>query len=132
MSAQKKNIAIGKPLVTISLLLSLFIILMLVSLVYVGDKRAALQRHVELSADQLLLSQQMATYSLGASSGNEEAFERLFKSQIRFDSILTTFRSGDLVTAALSLELLPAFDNVESDWRNYLFSDTANDVVTTY
>ena len=119
MSAQKKNIAIGKPLIIIGLLLSVFIILMLGSLVYVGDKRATLQRHVELSADQLLLSQQMATYSLGASSGNEAAFENLFKSRIIFDNILTTFHSGDAVTAALPQKLLPVLDSVESDWRNY-------------
>ena len=119
MSAEKKNIAIGKPLVLIGLLLSVFIILMLASLVYVGDKRADLQRHVELSSDQLLLSQQMATYSLSASSGNEEAFDQLLASRIRFDSILGTYRSGDAVTTALSVELLPPLDSVESDWRSY-------------
>ena len=119
MSAQKKNIAIGKPLIIIGMLLSVFIILMIGSLVYVGDKRATLQRHVELSADQLLLSQRMATYSLGASSGNAEAFENLFKSRITFDNILTTFHSGDVITAALSHKLLPALESVESDWRNY-------------
>lgn len=119
MSAEKKNIAIGKPLVVIGLLLSVFIILMLGSLVYVADKRAALQRHVELSAEQLLLSQQMATFSLSASSGIEEAFDRLLASRIKFDNILNTYRSGDFLTAAISPELLPALDRVESDWRNY-------------
>ena len=90
MSAEQKNIAIGKPLVIIGLLLSVFIILMLGSLVYVADKRATLQRHVELSAEQLLLSQQMATFSLGASSGNEVAFDRLLNSRVEFDTIVIT------------------------------------------
>jgi twitching motility protein PilJ len=36
-----------------------------------------------------------------------------------FDNILTTFHSGDIVTARLSQRLLPALDQVESDWRNY-------------
>ena len=119
MSAEQKNIAIGKPLVIIGLLLAVFIILMLGSLVYVADKRATLQRHVELSAEQLLLSQQMATFSLGASSGNEEAFDRLLKSRIKFDNISNTYRSGDVVTAAISPKLLPELDLVESDWLNY-------------
>jgi twitching motility protein PilJ len=119
MSAEKKNIAIGKPLILIGLLLSVFIILMLASLVYVGDKRADLQRHVELSSDQLLLSQQMATYSLSASSGSEEAFDQLKASRIKFDNILNTYRSGDAVTTALSADLLPPLDSVESDWRSY-------------
>ncbi|MCW8851373.1 MAG: methyl-accepting chemotaxis protein [Gammaproteobacteria bacterium] len=119
MSAEQKNIAIGKPLAIIGLLLAVFIILMLGSLVYVADKRATLQRHVELSAEQLLLSQQMATFSLGASSGNEEAFDRLLKSRIEFDNISNAYRSGDIVTAAISPKLLPELDLVESDWRNY-------------
>ncbi len=119
MSAERKNIAIGKPLIILGVLLSIFIILMLGSLVYVGDKRADLQRHVELSADQLLLSQQMATFSLGASSGSEEAFDRLHESRVKFDIILSTYRSGDAVTAKLSKNLLPELDTVETDWRKY-------------
>ncbi|RKZ91085.1 MAG: hypothetical protein DRQ43_10510, partial [Gammaproteobacteria bacterium] len=119
MSAEKKSIAIGKPLVVIGILLSVFIILMLGSLVYVADKRATLQRHVELSATQLLLSQQMATFSLGASSGNEVAFDRLVLSRVKFDTILNTYRSGGPFTAAIPPELLPDLDAVESDWRNY-------------
>ena len=119
MSAEQKNIAIGKPLVWIGVLLSIFIILMLGSLVYVGDKRATLQRHVELSADQLLLSQQMATYSIGASSGDAVAFDDLVGARHKFDSILNTYRSGDIVTPALDKKLLVDLDFVESDWRNY-------------
>jgi len=119
MSAEKKTISIGKPLILIGVLLSIFIILMLGSLVYVGDKRASLQRHVELSADQLLLSQQMATFSLSASSGNEEAFDRLLQSRIRFDDILNTYRSGAAGTPALDKSLIGSLDAVESDWRNY-------------
>lgn len=119
MSAEQKTNAIGKPLILIGVLLSIFIILMLGSLVYVGDKRASLQRHVELSADQLLLSQQMATFSLGASSGNEDAFSRLNESRIQFDKILQTYRSGDAQTDALSQELIPELDAVEAEWLNY-------------
>ena len=119
MSAKQKNIAIGKPLVIIGVLLSIFIILMLGSLVYVGDKRATLQRHVELSADELLLSQQMATYSLSASSGNEDSFDDLRNSRMKFDNILNNFRSGGVVTTALPENLLPDLEKVEADWKDY-------------
>ncbi len=119
MSAVKKNIAIGRPLVVIGVLLAVFIIIMLGSLVYVADKRASLQRHIELSAEQLLLSQQMATSSLGASSGYVESFDRLLDYRLRFDNILSVFRSGDATTTPLSQELLPALETAESDWRNY-------------
>jgi len=119
MSAERKKIAIGKPMVLIGVLLSIFIILMLGSLVYVGDKRATLQRHVELSASQLLLSQQMATFSLSASSGNETAFDRLLQSRIRFDDILNVYHSGDGITAPLSKGLQTELATVESDWGVY-------------
>ena len=119
MSAAKQTITGSKRLIIVGVLLSIFIILMLGSLVYVGDKRASLQRHVELSADQLLMSQQMATYSLSASSGNEIAFDKLLKARVMFDSILNSYRTGDLITDALSEDLLLELDTVESDWRNY-------------
>ncbi len=120
MSTQKKTtMTSGKPLILIGLLLSIAIIIMLASLIYVGDKRATLQSHVELSADQLLLSQQMATFSLGAATGDGQAFDDLFKSRIWFDDILTTLRSGEDGIEAISPELLPALDDVETDWRNY-------------
>jgi len=119
MSAKQKNIAIGKPLVIIGVLLSIFIILMLGSLVYVGDKRATLQRHVELSADELLLSQQMATYSLSASSGNEDSFDDLRNSRMKFDNILNNFRSGGVITVALHESLMPSLNTVEADWKAY-------------
>ncbi|MDT8283338.1 MAG: methyl-accepting chemotaxis protein, partial [Gammaproteobacteria bacterium] len=101
------------------ILLTIFIFLMLGSLVYVADKRATLQRHVELSAQQLLMSQQMATFSLGASSGREEAFERLQTLRTKFDVILNTYRSGNIVTSPISKKLLPELDAVEKDWSSY-------------
>ena len=119
MSAQRKKVSIGKPLILIGVFLSVFIILMLVTLVYVGDKRATLQRHVELSAEQLLLSQQLATYSLSASSGSEAGFESLSKSQKKFDNILQIYRTGDTTTPPLSKELVGTVDPVERNWRNY-------------
>ena len=119
MSTKQKNTTVGKPLVIIGILLSVFIILMLISLVFVSDKRADLQRHVELSANQLLLSQLMATFSLEASSGNDIAFNRLSESQADFDNILNTYRSGSIDTAKLSEEMLVSLDEVETHWRNY-------------
>ena len=119
MSAHRKKISIGKPLILIGVLLSVFIILMLATLVYVGDKRATLQRHVELSAEQLLLSQQLAKFALAASSGDEASFDSLFDSRIRFDDILNIYRTGDGLIPPLAPELLKKVDPVERNWRNY-------------
>ena len=119
MSAERKNIAIGKPLIVIGILLAISIIVMLASLFYVGEKRTVLQRHVELSSEQLLLSQQMATYSLSASSGNEESFDNLMNSRIGFDDNLDIYRAGNDAVEALGSEMVSELDVVEGDWRNY-------------
>lgn len=119
MSAQRKSIAIGKLLVIIGVLLSVFIILMLGSFVYVGDKRSVQQRHVELSSKEILLSQQMAVFALSASSGMEVSFDRLLESRKQFDEVLDAYRSGDSTTVKISEELIDDLDNVEDKWRSY-------------
>lgn len=121
MSADKKSAAIGRPLLILGILLAVFIIVMLVSLYYVGNKRSDLQKHIELAAEQLLLSQQMATFSLGASSGKENDFGSLLESRLRFDAILDAFRAGDTITGTppLSADMAPVLDAVETSWRKY-------------
>ena len=119
MSADKKTVAIGSSLLVLGILLALSIFLMLGSLVYVADKRSDLQKHSELSAEQLLLSQRMATFSLGASSGSEEDFNSLQESRIRFDEIQTTFHDGGPEAPALVAELTPSLSNVGESWRIY-------------
>jgi twitching motility protein PilJ len=119
MSADKKSVAIGSSLLVLGVFLGVSILLMLGSLLYVADKRSDLQGHIELSADQLLLSQQMATYSLGASSGNEKDFGSLLISRNRFDEALSVFRNGDADTPALSTDLSAELADVEKNWRKY-------------
>ncbi len=119
MSADIKTAAIGRSLLVLGVLLALSIFLMLGSLVYVADKRADLQKHIELSAEQLLISQRMATFALGASSGSENDFGNLMKGRIRFDSILSTFQDGDAEAPPLVAELLPALGSVEESWFRY-------------
>ncbi len=119
MSAERKKISIGKPVIFISILLSIFIFLMLASLLYVGNKRAVLQHHVELSAEQLLLSQQMATFSLRASSGSEKSFDHLLQSRNRFDSLLAINRKGDKFLPVVNKKVLALLDPVEKNWADY-------------
>ncbi len=121
MSADKKSAAISKPLLILGILLAAAIIAMLASLYYVGTKRADLQKHSELVAEQLLLSQQMATFSLGASSAKESDFASLTTSRTRFDEILQTFRKGSAAerTTALNAKLSPSLDAVEDSWGKY-------------
>ena len=119
MSADKKTSAIGSPSLVLGIILGMSILFMLVSLVYVGYKRADLQKHLGLSAEQLLLSQQMANFATGASSGDESDFESLADGMWRFDEILRTYRSGSNEGPALSANLSPGLTEVETSWAVY-------------
>ena len=119
MSADKKTSAIGSPSLVLGIILGVSIIFMLVSLVYVGYKRADLQKHLGLTAEQLLLSQQMANFAIGASSGNEPDFEALTEGMWRFDDILKTYREGSNEAASLSSELSGALAEVDDSWLAY-------------
>ena len=125
MSADKKKSSVlrvvSRPLLLLAVLLFISIFVMLGSLLYVGNKRADQQRHVELASEQLLLSQQMATNALGASSGQEADFASLLDGRMRFEEILGIYRSGDAFTKTppLHKQLHEPLENVESIWRNF-------------
>ncbi|MDT8451177.1 MAG: methyl-accepting chemotaxis protein [Gammaproteobacteria bacterium] len=119
MSSNKKRSAIGNPSLVLGVILGLMILFMLVSLVYVGYKRADLQKHLSLSAEQLLLSQRMANFAIGASSGNEADFEALSEGMLRFDEVLSLYRRGGAEAPPLSSNLSPALTEVETSWGAY-------------
>ena len=119
MSADKKTSAIGSPSLVLGIILGMSILFMLVSLVYVGYKRADLQNHLGLSAEQLLLSQQMANFAIGASSGNDTDFEDLTVGMMRFDEILRTYRGGSNEAPALSANLSLGLTEAETSWAAY-------------
>ena len=119
MSADKKTAAIGSPTMILVVILVISILSMLGSLVYVGYKRSDLQKHLDLSAEQLLLSQQMANFAIGASSGNDADSEDLGEGMMRFDEILQTYRNGGRDAPALSVDLSEDITKVESSWQVY-------------
>ncbi len=126
MSAEKKKKtpgvrAVSRPLALLGVLLFISIFVMLGSLLYVGTKRADLQRHVELASEQLLLSQRMTTLALGASSGKEEDFGELLDARYRFDEILEIYRSGDPLTGVprLGASLATPLENVGDSWAGF-------------
>jgi len=126
MSAVKKKSrpsarAVSRPLALLGTLLFISIFVMLGSLLYVGNKRADLQRHVELASEQLLLSQLMTTQALGASSGRESDFEALLESRYRFDEILNAYRSGNSMSGVPRLDerLIVPLESVEASWSNF-------------
>ena len=119
MSSDKKSSAIGSPSVVLGVILGVSILFMLVSLVYVGVKRADLQKHLGMSAEQLLLSQRMANFAISASSGTEADFISLTEGMWRFDEILRTYRKGGTEAPALATDLSPGLTEVETSWNGY-------------
>jgi twitching motility protein PilJ len=125
MSAEKKKStsvrAVSRPLALLTVLLFVSIFMMLGSLLYVGTKRTDQQQHIKLVSEQLLLSQRMATYGLGASSGKESDFEYLLDNSYRFSEILDIFRSGDAAsgTPPLGESLIEPLDNVDASWSSF-------------
>ncbi len=121
MSAERKKSSVNKSLLVLTVLLVISVLAMVGSLYYAGDKRGDLQKHIELVSEQLLLSQQMATYGLGASSGNEDDFTRLAQGRARFDEILDTYRAGNSAEGIppLAEQFAPVLDEVEASWRRY-------------
>ncbi|MCK4706166.1 MAG: type IV pili methyl-accepting chemotaxis transducer N-terminal domain-containing protein, partial [Gammaproteobacteria bacterium] len=116
MSANRKKSAIGSPALVLGIILSMSILFMLVSLVYVGFKRADLQKHLGLSGEHLLLSQQMANYAIAASSGSDDDFKLLTEGALRFDEILQTYRNGGDEAPSLSSDLSSGLTAVENSW----------------
>ncbi|MDH5388893.1 MAG: methyl-accepting chemotaxis protein [Gammaproteobacteria bacterium] len=119
MSAIKKRSAIGSPSLVLGSILGVSIVCMLMSLVYVGFKRADLQKHLGLSGEHLLLSQQMANFAIGASSGNELDFIALNEGMWRFDEILQIYRKGGDEAPALSSDLSIGLSEVDNSWLKY-------------
>lgn len=126
MSAKKKKSSSGvrsvsRPLAVLGIFLVISIIAMLGSLLYVGNKRADQQQHVELASEQLLLSQSMATQALGASSGRESDFATLQEGLSRFEEILDIYMTGDSLNGVppLRKDLVAQLENVEVSWRNF-------------
>lgn len=126
MSAEKKKKtsgvrAVSRPLALLGVMLFISIFVMLGSLLYVGNKRADLQQHVELASEQLLLSQRMTTLALGASSGKEEDFGELLDARYRFDDILDIYRLGDSMKGVPKLgeKLNVPLENVEASWDSF-------------
>ena len=126
MSAKKKKTSsqvrsVSKPLLLLGITLFISISVMLGSLLYVGNKRANQQQHVEMASELRLLSQSMATQALGASSGKESDFTALIASRGRFEEILDVYRTGNSLSGIPQLhqELITPLERVEVAWRNF-------------
>ena len=86
--------AASKSIVVLSLLLFLSLALALLSFFYVQRWNNHNARFLVESADQQILAQLMAKYSLAAVQGDEEAFGLLERSRQKFQSSMTLLKKG--------------------------------------
>ncbi len=103
MSAAKtrslKSAGGGRSLtILLGILVFGFIILMAFTFGYLQIQEANDSRRSALLGEQRVLSQQIATFALEASTGREEAFGRLQKFRNDFDRSLNTLAAGDPAT----------------------------------
>jgi twitching motility protein PilJ len=123
MSALASSIKQGtnKLIVTLSALLVLFILVMIGSFVYSTIQDNYDKEFIALAAEQRLLSQRLATYSIEAASGKEQAFVFLRKLRDDFDKTLQKMQEGNpekgLPSAPASLQ--GELDAVSAEWRKY-------------
>jgi len=123
MSALASSIKQGtnKLIVTLSALLVLFILVMIGSFVYSTIQDNYDKEFIALAAEQRLLSQRLATYSIEAASGKEQAFVFLRKLRDDFDKTLQKMQEGNPETGlpAAPASLQGELDAVSAEWRKY-------------
>jgi twitching motility protein PilJ len=123
MSALASSIKQGtnKLIVTLSALLVLFILVMIGSFVYSTIQDNYDKEFIALAAEQRLLSQRLATYSIEAASGKEQAFVFLRKLRDDFDKTLQKMQEGNPETGLPSApaSLQGELDAVSAEWRKY-------------
>ncbi|MBT8439699.1 MAG: methyl-accepting chemotaxis protein [Gammaproteobacteria bacterium] len=81
------------------------------------------------ASEQRVVSQEIATYSLEASSGNKQAFSQLKDSRERFERLLSEIREGDEAARlpAAPESMKPVLDDMESAW--FQLSENADGIL---
>ena len=80
--------------------------------------------YASIANEQQVISQQIATYALEASTGKAAAFVQLRRYQSRFVNTLKLLRNGDSEQGfpALPLDMHVDLDNINSNWEQYNLS----------
>jgi twitching motility protein PilJ len=99
--------------------LVLFIVLMGVILVTLGQQNARNETYFKLVSDQRQLSRAIASESFEAARGREAAFARLRDSRDRFEQALNDQKNGSVTLGlpAAPAVVRPALDDLEARWK---------------
>jgi twitching motility protein PilJ len=113
----------AKSLVVLIALLVVSLLITISAFVYTQIQSGYDQQYIAKAADQRLLSQRMATYSIEAAAGDSESFLQLRELRDRFARLLTDLREGD---PAAGLPAVPADEAlqaplaaVEENWGKF-------------
>jgi twitching motility protein PilJ len=102
-------------------LLVLFIGAMFATFAYEAWKTGHAKEYSQIAGEQGLLSQQLATFAIEASTGSPSAFVQLKRSRDRFDDNQRILEQGNVSTGLPPMpdELRPALSAVSERWKNY-------------
>ncbi len=111
----------SKSVVIIGALLVLFIIVMVGTFIFTTIRDNYDKEYLNLSSDQSLLSQRLATAALEAANGKESAFIQLKKLRDQFDANLKKIREGNPESGLPPApeEVAPQLQALEKDWKVY-------------
>jgi len=111
----------SKSVVVLGALLVLFIIIMVGTFIFTTIRDNYDKEYINLSSDQSLISQRLATAALEAAGGRESAFIQLKKLRDQFDANLKKIREGNPETGLppAPQEVSPQLQALEKDWKAY-------------
>jgi twitching motility protein PilJ len=111
----------GKGLVVLAVLLVVFLLGTVALFATHTIKSGQASGYIATVAEQRLLSQRLATYSIEAAAGKEDAFGELLRLRDEFDVLLLRLKEGDaaLGQPPLPTTLSPALADVEAGWAQY-------------
>ncbi|HDP89305.1 MAG TPA: methyl-accepting chemotaxis protein, partial [Thioalkalivibrio sp.] len=111
----------GKSSVVLAVLLVVFLLGTVALFATHTIKRGHANGYIATAAEQRLLSQRLATYSIEAASGKAQAFDELRQLRDEFDVLLRRLKEGDAAMGlpALPASLDPTLAEVEAGWAQY-------------
>lgn len=114
--------AINRQTLVVGSLLLVSIVALVIIFTYESILTGYGSKYAAIVNDQQVVSQQIATYSLEASTGKSASFIQLSRYKQRFEQTLNQFNNGDSAQdlPPLPVALAPDLRNVERHWDDYL------------
>ncbi|MEJ2059369.1 MAG: methyl-accepting chemotaxis protein [Gammaproteobacteria bacterium] len=111
----------GKLVAVLGVLLLISLGLMAGAFYYTNQQGGYEKEYISIAAEQGLLSQRLATFSIEAANGKSEAFKQLKQLRDQFDKTLLQLQKGESAKGLppLPTELKGNLGDIETSWKAY-------------